>query len=78
MTTLLKIMEINVIKGSSSNAMDVPELETVESSKPVKVAKLVGATLAIGAATTGLILLAKILRSVFRSVFSSDKNDLVS
>ncbi len=78
MTTLLKILEINVNKGSTKDQTDVSDLQTIESSKPVKVAKLVGTTLTIGAGVTGLYLLSRIVKSVFRSLFHSNKSDLAS
>jgi hypothetical protein len=78
MTTLLKIMEINVNKGSLKDHSEVSTLETMEEPKQAKVAKLIGTTLAISAAATGAFVLSRIAISIFKSLFRSSKRDMAS
>lgn len=75
MITLVKVMEINLMRPSPKSPIELSTLqdESLDQSKGLKVAKVVGTTVAIITAAATVIFLVRFGRATFRNVFHSSK-----
>jgi hypothetical protein len=76
MTTLLKVVEINIIRPSPKSKVDSLDLEdeVVLQSKGLKVAKLMGTGIAILIAGTTAFFLLRFGKAVFRTLLPMPNN----